>query len=106
MDIIDPFSPGKEQCKYLFVIIDYFTKWIKVEPLAYITTKKVQSFVCKSIICRFKLLHTVITDNGRQFIYQTLQEFCEGLDIRSITSSIEHLQTNRQVEAANKVILY
>ena len=51
MDIIDPFALGKWQTKFLLVGIDYFTKWIEVEPLASISTKNVQNFVWRSIVC-------------------------------------------------------
>jgi len=68
IDIIGALSLGKGQCKFLLVVVDYFTKWIEVEPLASITTNKVQSFVWKNIICMFGLPNTIISDNGRQFI--------------------------------------
>jgi len=64
MDIIDPFAPGKGQTKFLLVGVDYFTKWIEVEPLASISAKNVQNFVWRSIICRFGIPHTIIADNG------------------------------------------
>jgi len=64
MDIIEPFTPGKGQCKFLLVGINYFTKWIEVNPLTAITTRNVQSFVWKNIVCRFGLPHVIITDNG------------------------------------------
>jgi len=37
--ILDPFPLAKGQVKFLIVSIDYFTKWIKFEPLAMITTQ-------------------------------------------------------------------
>jgi len=105
MDIIGPFSPGKGQTKFLLVGVDYFTKWIEAEPLASISAKNVQNFVWRSIVCRFGVPHTIITDNGRQFIDRGLQSFYDDLGIKSITTSVEHPQTNGQAEAANKVIL-
>ena len=105
MDIIGPFSPGKGQTKFLLVGVDYFTKWIEVEPLASISAKNMQNFVWKSIVCRFGVPHTIITNNGRQFIDWGLQSFYDDLGIKSITASVEHPQTNGQAEAANKVIL-
>ena len=64
MDIIGSFAPGKGQCKFLLVRINYFTKCIEVEPLTAITAQNVQSFVWKNIVCRFGLPHVIITDNG------------------------------------------
>ena len=55
-----------------------------------------------NIVFRFGIPHVIITDNDRQFINQGLVEFYEKLDIKHITSSIEHPQTNGQAEAANK----
>ena len=59
----------------------------------------------KDIICRYGVLYTIITDNGRELIDKELAKFYTGLGIKHITSSIEHPQTNGQTETANKVIL-
>jgi len=45
MDIIGPSSSGKEQAKFILVGVDYFTKWIEVEPLTSISAKNVEKFV-------------------------------------------------------------
>jgi len=105
MDILSSFSPDKGQVKFLIVVVDYFTKWIEAKPLATITTQQVQQFVSKDIICRYGVPHTIITDNGRQFIDKELAKFYTVLGIKHVTSSIEHPQTNGQAKAANKVIL-
>ena len=104
MDIIGPFSPRKGQTKHLLVAIDYFTKWIEVEPLASISAINVKIFVWKNIVCRFGVSHTIISDNVRQFIDRGHQSFYDNHNIKSITSSVEHPQTNDQAEAANNVI--
>jgi len=41
MDILGPFLSVYGQCKFLIVVIDYFTKWVEAEPLAWITEAKV-----------------------------------------------------------------
>jgi len=105
MDIVEPFPPGKGQCKFLLVGVDYFTKWIEAEPLATISAAKVKGFVWKNIICRFDIPHTIVFDNGRQFTDHTLIAYYEELGIHHVTSSVEHPQTNGQAEAANKIIL-
>jgi len=105
MDILDPFSPGRGQVKFLIVAVDYFTKWIEAKPLVTITTQQVQQFNCKDIICRYGVPHTIIIDNGQQFIDKELDKFYTDLGIKHVTSFVEHPQTNGQAEAANKVIL-
>jgi len=104
MDIVGPFPPASGQRKFLIVAIDYFSKWIEAEPLAKITAANVQHFMWK-VVCRFGIPHTIITDNDRQFIDRKLETFLRELGIKHVTTSVEHLQTNGQAKAANKVIL-
>ncbi|XP_014522940.1 uncharacterized protein LOC106779360 [Vigna radiata var. radiata] len=104
MDIVGPFPLGRSQKKFFLVAVDYFTKWVEAEPLARISTAQVKRFIWR-LICRFGLPKMIITDNGRQFIDKRLQSFYKELGITSITSSVEHPQTNGQAEAANKIIV-
>jgi len=46
-----------------------------------------------------------VIDNGRQFTDSRLELFLKQLGVKHLVSSVEHLQTNGQVEATNKVIL-
>lgn len=39
VDLIGPMPTGKGQMKHIVVAIDYFTKWIEVEPLQKIIEK-------------------------------------------------------------------
>lgn len=45
MDIVGSFLVGRSQMKFLLVAVDYFTKWVEVEPLAKISAAQVQKFV-------------------------------------------------------------
>jgi len=91
--------------KDLVVAIEYFTKWIKVEPVAQITTQKVQHFVWKNIVCRFRVPKRLVSDNGTQFASQQLGKLCKELGIKKVFASVEHPKTNWQVKSANKVLL-
>nr|XP_025692462.1 uncharacterized protein LOC112794697 [Arachis hypogaea] len=57
------------------------------------------------VITRFGIPEVVISDNGTQFTDKRFTEFLTGLGIRQRFSSVEHPQTNGQVESANKIIL-
>lgn len=97
---------AKGQQKFLLVAIDYFTKWVEAEPLATITTAKVQSFIWKNIICRFGIPRVLITDNGRQFDNHGFKAFCLSYHIDHRLTSVAHPQSNRQVEVTNQTILW
>ena len=49
LDILGPFLIETRQMKFLVVGIDYFTKWVEVEPLAKITLQNIKKFVWKTI---------------------------------------------------------
>ena len=53
--------------KYAVVVIDYYTKWVEVEPLARITEHKVTDFVWKNIIWCFGIPNNIVSDHGTQF---------------------------------------
>ncbi|XP_072074369.1 uncharacterized protein [Arachis hypogaea] len=57
------------------------------------------------VVTRFDIPEVVISDNETQFTDKKFVEFLTGLGIKQKFSSVEHPQTNGQVEAANKVIL-
>ena len=65
IDIVGPLPQGKGQVKFLLVAIDYFTKWVEAEALTTITEARIQSFVWKNIICKFRIPLVIISDNGR-----------------------------------------
>ena len=90
--------------KFLLVAIDYFTKWVEAEALATITETKVQNFVWKNIICRFRILRMIISDNGCQFHSQGFRSFCSNLGIRNKYSSPGHPQANKQTEVTNRTL--
>ena len=104
VDIIGPLPTGKGQVKYAIVAVDYFTKWVEAEPLAKITEKKTTDFIWKSIVCRFGVPNTIVTDNGPQFDNTRYIEFCQNLGIKNVYSSPHHPQANGQIEAINKII--
>nr|XP_029145797.1 uncharacterized protein LOC114924690 [Arachis hypogaea] len=77
----------------------------EADPLATISSSNCRKFMWRQVITRFGIPEVVISDNGTQFTDKKFMEFLSGLGIKQKFSSVEHPQTNGQVEAANKVIL-
>ncbi|XP_062119381.1 uncharacterized protein LOC133833142 [Humulus lupulus] len=95
---------GNGGVKHAIVAIDYFTKWFEAEPLTTITSKKVLDFVIKNIICRYRLLRKIVSDNSLQFNNALFTDFCKRHGVIKSFSSIAHPQENKQVEAVNKTL--
>lgn len=87
------------------VAIDYFTKWIEVDPLASITSNALAKFFWKQIVCRYGVPRVVISDNGRQFQSQ-FAELCKSIGTVQRFTSVAHPQANGQVELTNRVLLH
>ena len=83
MDIVGHFPKTIGNKKYLLVGTDYFTKWVKTEPLANIRDVDVKRFIWKNIVTRFRVPHTVISDNDLQFDSKAFRKYCYDLGIKN-----------------------
>ena len=84
-----PFPKAAGNKKYLLINIDYFTKWVEVEPLANIRDMDAKRFFWKNIVTRFGISHTLISDNGLQFDSKAFRRYyCDlGIKNRYFTSA-------------------
>lgn len=71
----------ERRSKVVVVAIDYFTRWVEVEPLVTITVRNTTKFLLKTIVCRFEIPYSIILDNGRQFDSKHYWERCTKLGI-------------------------
>ncbi|XP_027096297.2 uncharacterized protein [Coffea arabica] len=101
-----PFPRAPGGYEHLVVAIDYFTKWVEAEPLGTISSRSIQKFLWKGIVCRFGIPRALVSDNGRQFVDRSLQKWCTELGIQQHFTSVGHPQANGQVENVNRTILH
>ncbi|KAK5773320.1 hypothetical protein PVK06_049626 [Gossypium arboreum] len=105
MDVIGPiFSKPSNRHRFIFVVIDYFTKWIEVALFANVTKTAVCRFLKKEIICRYGLPERIISDNAMNLNNKMIKEVCEQFQIKHHNSSPYRPKMNGAVEAANKNI--
>lgn len=105
MDIVGPLKREPNNKRFLLVATDYFTKWVKAKALASISAQVVRRFIWEDIICRFGLLHTIISNNGKQFDTEEVTVLCSTFGIRHKFSTPYHPQANGQVDVTDKTIL-
>ncbi|XP_012481076.1 uncharacterized protein LOC105795973 [Gossypium raimondii] len=64
MDVIGPILPKVSNGhRFIFVVIDYFTKWVEAASYANVTKSAVSKFLKKEIICRYEIPERIISDN-------------------------------------------
>ena len=62
-------------------------------------------FIWRNIVTRFRIAHTLISDNGIQFDSKDFIRYCGELGIRNRYSIPAYPQGNRQAKVVNKVIV-
>jgi len=104
LDMIGPFKEAPDNFKFVFVLIDKFSKWIEYMPLVRATSKKAVEFL-NQIIHRFGVPNSIITNLGTQFTGTTFWDFCDDRGIVIKYVSVAHPRANGQVERANGMII-
>jgi hypothetical protein len=102
--MIRPFKPAPGNFKFVFVLIDKFSKWIEYMPLVKASFEKAVEFL-NQVIHRFSIPNSIIIDLGTQFIENTFWDFCDERSIVVKYISVAHPRANGQVERANGIIL-
>ena len=105
LDIVGPCPKATGNKRYLLVGTDYFTKWVKVKPLANIRDVDAKRFIWKNIITRFGVPRTLISNNGLQFDSKSFRRYCCDLSITNRYSIPAYPQGNGQAETVNKIIV-
>jgi transposase InsO family protein len=88
---------------YMLVAVDKFTKWVEAAPVTTQDSTAAINFI-KSIVFRFRVPHSIITDNGTNFTSKEFKSYCENMGIKLKFASVAHPKTNGQVEKANGLI--
>ena len=104
IDIIGPLSTAPGGLKFAIVAVDYFTKLAEAFSLSTISEKNLTKFIHEHIIYRFRIPHSLVSDNALQFDNQVERDLCDQFGINKDFSAPYYLQSNGQVEAVNKII--
>ena len=65
INVIGPITPKtSNDHRFIFVVINYFTKWREAVSYVSVTKSVVARFIKKEIICRYRLSERIIFDNG------------------------------------------
>jgi hypothetical protein len=105
LDLLGPLPPVQGNLKYVVVVVEYFSKWIKIKPLATITLATVQKFFRQNIVCRFGVPKAITVDNRTQFDVETFKAFCGQIGTKIHFASVRHLESKGLVEWANGIII-
>ena len=75
IEFIGPFpKQGKKiGARYIITIVEYVTQWAEAEPIHSCTKEVAAKFIYENIFTRFGCPLNLISDQGTQFINQTIE---------------------------------
>jgi hypothetical protein len=88
---------------YLLVAVDKFSKWIEAVPVTNQEATTAVKFF-ESIVYRYGVPNSIITDNDTNFTSGEFQEFAKNLGIKIKYASVAHPKSNVQVKKANGLV--
>ena len=86
VDLVGPL-PVSEGYRYLFTMIDRYTRWIEAVPLVTMTAEECAKALLRSWISRFGVPGDITTDQGRQFTSALWAEMNTMLGIKSLRTT-------------------
>ena len=102
-DIVGPLPETPDGNKYILIIIDHFTKYLEVQPIKTLTadelTKKFHEY-----FTRYGIPESVLSDQGKNYQSETLQQALEVLDVHYVCTTPYHPQADGNSERANRTI--
>nr|GEU59924.1 reverse transcriptase domain-containing protein [Tanacetum cinerariifolium] len=100
IDFMRPF-PSSKGNKYIFVAVDYLSKWVEANVLP-TNDGRVVVKILKSLFARFGTPRTIISDRGTHFCNDQFTKVMLKYGVTHRLSTAYHPQTSGQVEVSNQ----
>ncbi|XP_057976008.1 uncharacterized protein LOC131163438 [Malania oleifera] len=105
MDVIGPITPkASNGHRFIFLAIDYFTKWVEAASYSNVTQNVINRFIRRELICRYGIPERIISDNAKNLNNEVMTKLCSQFKVKHHNSAPYRPQMNGAVEAANKNI--
>ncbi|GKD55050.1 reverse transcriptase domain-containing protein [Tanacetum coccineum] len=102
LDFMEPF-PNSKGNKYIFVAVDYVSKWVEAQALPTNDDRVVIKFLRRLFVI-FGVPKALISDRGTHFGNFQLEKALQKYRVTHKLSTAYHPQTNGQTEVTNRVI--
>ena len=101
---VDLYGPlqGDPNYKYVAVLTDAFTKWAEVTPIKNKEADTVAKAIFEEWICRRGVMRLLVSDGGKEFANNVLDEMCLRMQCGKHVVSPYHPMANGQVERFNR----
>jgi len=104
MDILGPLPLTKNGNRYVLVITDHWSKWVEAFALPDQTADTIAKSFIHGILLRAGFPRKVLTDRGRNFRSELIQEMLKQLQIQGIATASYNPQANGIPERFNRTL--
>ena len=104
-DITGPFPTSNSGNKYILVVTDYFSKWVKIFAIPDQTAVTCAENILNEVISRYGCPYDLYSDQGSNYVSKIFHELCQMLEIRKTRTSPYNSKRNGQVEIFNKTLV-
>ncbi len=104
IDLIGPLRITSSGNKYIIVMTEYLTKWVEAKAIPDKKASTVAEFVYNEVITRFGAPKRMLSDQGTEFLNETIAALQSVMKIKGIHSSPYHPQANGHTERMNKTL--
>lgn len=104
MDLMGPFPKSTKGNRFLFVVVDWFTKFVLVRPLRLANTKPIIEFLQQQVFSIFGVPQIVLCDNGSQFTSKEFTSYLQSVKVQKIWYTARYHPQVNPTERVNRVI--
>lgn len=104
LDLLGPFPTSTQGNKWVAVAIDYATRFAITRALPTSCATEVADFLLHDVILHHGAPHQLLTDRGRSFLAQVIEDILRSCGTKHKFSTAYHPQTNGLTERLNRTI--
>jgi hypothetical protein len=105
MDLFSVPRRSNDGNKHVLVITDAFSKWVELVACPDKEAKTIASGFFNRWVCRYSVPRQIVTDRGREFCNQLVEELTTLLGTAHKRTSAYHPQTNTSAESFNRTLI-
>ena len=89
---------GPNNCRYILIVVDSFSKWIEAFPLKTQTSLEIAEVLFREYFSRYGFPQQINSDRGANLISRIMQHLCKFCRIKRIVTSAFHQSANSMAE--------
>ncbi len=105
IDLMGPFPKTKDNKRWIVVAVDYATRYLITDSLTEAKSDDIAKFFIYKILCKHGAVRRILTDQGRQFISEAMEEVLKYFKTEHSKCTAYHARTSGLVERANRTII-